>query len=68
MGCYDIDGLIEKIKMVMNGQPWCECDNNPKYTHFECGDCGRAYRIINDFIRSEEFKEWLKAREGTYNG
>lgn len=64
MGCCDIDGLIDKIKLVMNGQPWCECENNPKYTYFDCEDCLKVYRIINDFIRSEVFKEWLKVREG----
>lgn len=53
---------IDTIEKVLDGQPWCECDNNTKLTGFDCVDCENVYAIINEFIRTDEFKEWLKRR------
>lgn len=66
MGCYDVDTWIKKMEVIMNGQPWCECVHSWESQRFTCSDCEQAYLIINDFIRSEVFKEWLKAREDIY--
>lgn len=53
---------VDTMIKVMHGQPWCECDNNSKLTCFDCVDCENVYAIINEFIRTDEFKEWLKRR------
>lgn len=53
---------VDIIQKVMHGQPWCECVYNSKSSGFDCVDCENVYSIINEFIRTSEFEEWLKRR------
>ena len=53
---------IDTMIQVLDGQPFCECGNYSNSFYFDCVDCENVFRIINEFIRTDEFKEWLKRR------
>lgn len=53
---------IDTIKEVMDHRPRCECANYSNQMCFDCVDCENVYAIINEFIRTAEFQEWLERR------
>ena len=53
---------VDTMIKVMDHQPWCECANYSNSFDFDCVDCENVYAVINEFIRTDEFKEWLNRR------